>query len=327
MGSIRPDFTTCVGEASPKEKRQHPPQSLDVSGRVDLPTMYDLPSDDPEEPGLPDEYHDLQPQLLSQTLRLSQYARRERFTGSDMHLYYEPQHPQWYKRPDWFLAVGVSRMYEGEDLRRSYVVWQEGQIPQVVVEFLSPGTATEDLGRFADRASRVDCGEPEMLSGVGADKDDDLVVETDENEEETVKRKQKPPRKFEVYERYLKVPHYIVYSRYTQRLRYFQWVEGAYQERPLRPENPLIWLEDLGIGLGIWAGEFDDAEWDWLRWCDREGNWFLTDVEAEQQAKEEAEAQVLRAARNLFASGMSIGQVISLLDLSEAQVAKLRFPG
>jgi hypothetical protein len=29
--------------------------------------MYDLPSEDPESPGLPDEFHDLQPQLLSLT--------------------------------------------------------------------------------------------------------------------------------------------------------------------------------------------------------------------------------------------------------------------
>ena len=38
--------------------------------RETLPTMYDLPSEDLEEPGLPDEFHDLQPQLLSATLRL-----------------------------------------------------------------------------------------------------------------------------------------------------------------------------------------------------------------------------------------------------------------
>ncbi len=28
-----------------------------LSPRLILPTMYDLPSEDPEEPGLPDEYH------------------------------------------------------------------------------------------------------------------------------------------------------------------------------------------------------------------------------------------------------------------------------
>jgi hypothetical protein len=42
-----------------------------------FPTMYDLPSEDPEEPGLPDDYHDLQPQLLSRTLRLSGYREEE----------------------------------------------------------------------------------------------------------------------------------------------------------------------------------------------------------------------------------------------------------
>jgi hypothetical protein len=30
---------------------------------VPLPTMYELPSEDPEEPGLPDLFHDFQPKL------------------------------------------------------------------------------------------------------------------------------------------------------------------------------------------------------------------------------------------------------------------------
>ena len=35
-----------------------------------LPTMYDLPSEYPEEPGLPDEFHDFQPQLLRETCQI-----------------------------------------------------------------------------------------------------------------------------------------------------------------------------------------------------------------------------------------------------------------
>lgn len=35
--------------------------------------MYDLPSEDPEESGLPDEFHDLQPQLLSRSLVFDGY--------------------------------------------------------------------------------------------------------------------------------------------------------------------------------------------------------------------------------------------------------------
>ncbi|MBR8836340.1 MAG: Uma2 family endonuclease [Stigonema ocellatum SAG 48.90 = DSM 106950] len=108
-----------------------------------LPTMYDLKSEDPQEPGLPDEFHDLQPQLLSWTLRLKNYNPDEFFTGTDLNLYYDAAHPQWHKRPDWFLSVGVPRLYPGGDLRRSYVTWIEGRNPLVVVELLSPGTSKE----------------------------------------------------------------------------------------------------------------------------------------------------------------------------------------
>ncbi len=52
------------------------------------PTMYDLPSEDPEESGLPDEFHDLQPQLLSATLRLTDVSQDRLFTGTDLNLYY-----------------------------------------------------------------------------------------------------------------------------------------------------------------------------------------------------------------------------------------------
>ena len=45
--------------------------------RHQLPTMYDLPSEFPEESGLPDVFHDLQPELLSATLRLQDYAANE----------------------------------------------------------------------------------------------------------------------------------------------------------------------------------------------------------------------------------------------------------
>ncbi|MCP4349539.1 MAG: hypothetical protein GY795_29000, partial [Desulfobacterales bacterium] len=32
-----------------------------------LPTMYDLPSENPEEPGVPDQFHTWQSELLTQT--------------------------------------------------------------------------------------------------------------------------------------------------------------------------------------------------------------------------------------------------------------------
>lgn len=296
------------------------------SPRETLPTMYDLPSEDPEEPGLPDEFHDLQPQLLSRTLRLASYSRENCFTATDLNLYYDVNHSLWHKRPDWFLVVDVPRLYEGNDLRRSYVVWQEGKHPYVVVEFLSPGTEVEDLGRFYDEASKV----PQSESAVTQS---DASAETSEPAV-----REKPPGKFEVYERYLRVPHYLVYSRYTRRLRHFKLDGGQYQEQLIAQANPMVWLADLEIGLGIWQGEFEDVTSAWLRWCDRQGTWLLTDteqerltreqaerqVEQERIAKEQAQAQLLQAARNLVATGMEIEQVAEMLGLSAEQVQMLR---
>jgi len=294
--------------------------------------MYDLPSEDPEEPGLPDEFHDLQPQLLSRTLSLTDYSRDNCFTASDLNLYYDVRHPLWHKRPDWFLVVDVPRMYDQRDLRRSYVIWQEGIAPSVIVEFLSPGTDAEDLGRFYDGS---------------ASRSQNLSAAEDAPE--------KPLGKFEVYEAQLRVPYYFVYSRYTQRLRYFKLEGRRYQEQALSAEAPLVWLADLEIGLGIWVGEFEGVTAGWLRWCDREGNWLLTDTEQERrakeqerrakeqerrakeqerrakeqerQAKEQAQAQLLEAAQNLLATGMELEQVVQILSLSEAQVASLQSLG
>ena len=71
------DLKAVAGNALTQSARSHPPSQ-------NLPTMYDLPSEYPEEPGLPDEFHDLQPQLLSPTLRLTQYAADNYFTGTEL---------------------------------------------------------------------------------------------------------------------------------------------------------------------------------------------------------------------------------------------------
>ncbi|MBE9126530.1 MULTISPECIES: Uma2 family endonuclease [unclassified Coleofasciculus] len=298
-------MTFAIGHSIPQTE---PPRSP----RETLPTMYDLPSEYIGEPGLPDEFHDLQPQLLSRTLSLVAYPRDQWFTGADLNLYYDVHHPLWYKRPDWFLAVGVPRLYNGQDFRRSYVTWQEGQNPYVVIEFLSSGTEREDLGRFYRAEDAVE----------GEDTASPPAIQSSETE--------RPLAKFSVYEQQLRVPHYLVYSRQTQRLRYFQWVGGRYQEQQVNESNPQVWLADLNIGLGLWEGNFEGISSSWLRWCDEDGNWLLTDTEQERlekeqerQAKEQAQAQVLQAAKNLLATGMTVVQVAELLGLSTEQVSSL----
>jgi Uma2 family endonuclease len=248
-----------------------------------FPTMYDLPSEDPEEPGLPDDFHDLQPQLLSRTLRLSGYSSQEIYTASDLNLYYDLSHPLWYKRPDWFLVVGVPRLYpEGEGDRNSYVMWQEKVSPAVIVEFLSPGTEADDLGRFAPKPSK-----PKLANS--------------------------PPDKFTVYEQILKVPHYVVFNKRDRSLRYFRLVGGEYQEQAVAAVNPRIWIPELDVGLAIWQGMFEGMPKSWLRWCDENGVLLLTDTEAALQ-------KVRRAVLNLNEMGMEMIQIAQIMGVSEDEV-------
>ncbi|MBD2462378.1 Uma2 family endonuclease [Oscillatoria sp. FACHB-1407] len=244
--------------------------------------MYDLPSEDPNEPGLPDEFHDLQPQLLSATLRLSTYARDEIFTGTDLNLYYDVRHPLWQKRPDWFLVVGVPRLYDGVDLRSSYVIWQEGIHPFVVVELLSPGTQAEDLGPYA-KISQAESGLPEVVLDAPS-----LPPENGQPERET------PPSKWTVYETILRVPYYVVFSRYTNKLWFFKLVGGRYEQQPLSADSPQIWIPELELGLGLWQGAYQDIERVWLRWCDRSGIWVLTPEEQVEQERQRAERLAAR---------------------------------
>ncbi|MGB3205004.1 MAG: Uma2 family endonuclease [Crinalium sp.] len=230
-----------------------------------LPTMYDLKSEDPEEPGLPDEYHLLQPQLLGYTFRPANYPEDEIFVASDLNLYYNVRQPIWYKRPDWFAVVGVPRLYEQRELRLSYVVWQEGVNPFVVVELLSPGTEKEDLGQ-------------------------------------TLREVNQPPTKWEVYERILRVPFYIVFDRYTDRLRVFQLLGSSYSELEL--SEPRVWMNDIQLGLGLWEGVYQGISRLWLRWYDAQGNWILTPEERERQGVERERRRVERLAEQLRSLGV-----------------------
>ncbi|MEQ8384058.1 MAG: Uma2 family endonuclease [Coleofasciculus sp. A1-SPW-01] len=233
-------------------EQSEPPRSP----RETLPTMYDLPSENPEEPGLPDEFHYRQPPLLSLTFCPSNYPPDEVFSAGDMNLYYDVRHYSWYKRPDWFGVVGVPKLYDNQDLRLSYVMWQELVRPTVIVEFLSPGTEKEDLGR-------------------------------------TTRLSSEPPTKWEVYEQIIGVPYYIVFDRYRDRLRGFALTGGFYQELELT--EPRIWIPPLELGLGLWSGEYEGINRLWLRWYDAEGNWILTPTEREAVAQGELETERQRA--------------------------------
>lgn len=233
-----------------------------LSPRKTLPTMYDLPSEDPEDSGLPDQFHDFQPELLGLTFRPANYSEDAVFNASDLNLYYDVHHQNWYKRPDWFAVLGVPRLYDGHDLRLSYVIWQEGVNPYVVVELLSPSTEKEDLGK----------SETSDLNG------HDLKAQNPI---------EKPPSKWKVYEQILRIPYYLTFSRYTNQLRVFSLQSGHYQEMQLDEQK--FWLPEIELGLGLWEGEYRSMHLLWLRWYDKEGNWLPTDAESAKQQAQSAE--------------------------------------
>lgn len=238
-------------------KERLPPKESPVPKEL-LPTMYDLPSEDPEEPGLPDIFHIYQPQLLRETFCPPDYSSQNLFQASDLNIYYDVAHQKWYKRPDWFAVLGVPFLYEQRDMRYSYVIWQEQVAPFIVVELLSPDTEKEDLGK-------------------------------------TLREISKPPTKWEVYERWLQIPYYVVFSREKEdKFQAFELNKGRYQALTLLEKR--LWFPKLKLGLGIWEGTYCEITHQWLRWYDAFGQWIPTQQELreveKQRADEEAQARL-----------------------------------
>lgn len=73
-------------------------------------------------------------------------------------------------------------------------------------------------------------------------------------------------------------------------MQVFTLVAGRYQEQSLT--EPRLWMPELEIGVGLWAGEYEGISRLWLRWYDDQSNWIPTDTEQERQRAEQAQAKV-----------------------------------
>jgi Putative restriction endonuclease len=156
------------------------------------------------------------------------------------------------------LVIGAAASKSSADARLSYVMWQEGVKPFLMVELLSPGTEAEDLGQ--------------TLRVVG-----------------------KPPTKWQVYEQVLEVPYYAVFDRYSKQFRMFCWQAGQYVEATISGQG--FWFQEIELGLGVWVGSYQGMEGEWLRWYDQGGEWISTYQESELQANQRADREQERADR------------------------------
>ncbi|MDS4021354.1 MAG: Uma2 family endonuclease [Candidatus Competibacter sp.] len=103
------------------------------------PTQDELPCED--DIPMESERHKLQMELLLETLQPWLAQRGDGYAGGNMFLYFSlaQTRGQYFRGPDMFVVLGVPR---GE--RKSWVVWEEGKAPDVVVELLSDSTRERD---------------------------------------------------------------------------------------------------------------------------------------------------------------------------------------
>ncbi len=97
-----------------------------------LPSAEDLP--DSDDTPVDNQLQHLIPALLEAILALIWSDKMDWFFGVDMGIYYDPYEPAIV--PDGFLSVGVPRIID-EDLRLSYVLWEEKKVPILTIEIVS----------------------------------------------------------------------------------------------------------------------------------------------------------------------------------------------
>lgn len=97
-----------------------------------LPTADELPCSD--DTPVDNELQELLPSLLKSILRMLWKGRMDWFFGIDMGIYTDPEQPPIV--PDGFLCLNVERHYD-EDLRLSYLLWEEEIPPILVLEVVS----------------------------------------------------------------------------------------------------------------------------------------------------------------------------------------------
>ncbi len=111
-------------------------------------------------------------------------------------------------------------------------------------------------------------------------------------------------KKLKIYE-HMRASYYIVYDP-NQQLG--EKILRAYELRGTRYfETSEIWLEQVGLGVTLWEGKFEERQDTWLRWCYQDGSVLLTGderAEQERQRAEQAEQRTQLLADRLRAMGI-----------------------
>ncbi|MDJ0600908.1 MAG: Uma2 family endonuclease [Crocosphaera sp.] len=210
---------------------------LNYNPRDCLPSAEDLP--DSDDTPVDNELQDLIPHLLKDILAMIWSERQDWYFGVDMGIYYDPYEPAIV--PDGFLSIGVPRIID-EDLRLSYVLWEEQKVPTMVLEVVSH------------------------------------------------KRRKEYTQKKDFYQE-MEVLYYVIYNplrKRKPRLEVYELQNGKYELLT----GDIIWLGEIGLGIGKEKGCYMGIEREWLYWYDEKKQRYLSPQEQALNAKKEAlEAQ------------------------------------
>lgn len=94
--------------------------------------------------------------------------------------------------------------------------------------------------------------------------------------------------KFWIYEQVIRPAFYGIYEVAKASVEVYHLIEGQFQLVPINSRSHYL-IPALQVELGIWQGQYQNAELPWLRWWDAEGNLLLTGEEREQRAIQQLE--------------------------------------
>ena len=219
---------------------------LDYSLSQNLPTAKDLP--DSDDTPVDNELQELIPHLLRSILAMIWSDRWDWYFGVDMGIYYHPEKSAIV--PDGFLSLGVPRIKD-ENLRLSYVLWEEENIPILALEVISK-TSNQEY-----------------------------------------------PKKKEIYQQ-IGIQYYVIYNPQRKQKPRLEVYCLENQESVLLGNQSPIWLEEIGLGIGLDRGTDQGVTREWLYWYNQSGERFLTPEERSRRAETKAE----RYARKLRELGI-----------------------
>lgn len=117
----------------------------------------------------------------------------------------------------------------------------------------------------------------------------DVVVEVVSN-----RKGEELTRKLALYAR-IGVIYYIVHDPFQQLsssvLQVHVLHAGVYQQ------TPDTWLHQVGLGVTLWDGVYEDMTATWLRWCDHDGRLIATGRERAEEAQQQAARAQQQAAQ------------------------------